>query len=237
MQTDRAADRSQLPESNIARTDTTKEHSSIAALMPTFDVATAQAPLVPPRSTEDTVETHPPARPVTMINADFVALSSGAATNTSFAPDLAAPASTAHTTIAGTSADKLQAGDFEATMTTNTLTAIAATQISPVNRTLAPPSPPAMPPHVQSTGSAVVPEAAAIQKPKISNDARQSLPRLQSSPDTTSESREGMLILDGAQLGRWIMNRLARQASRPTAGVTGIDPRISPIFPGAPVGV
>jgi hypothetical protein len=44
------------------------------------------------------------------------------------------------------------------------------------------------------------------------------------------------LILDGAQLGRWIMNRLARQASRPAAGTTGIDPRISPIFPGAPAG-
>jgi hypothetical protein len=59
-------------------------------------------------------------------------------------------------------------------------------------------------------------------------------PALQS--DAAPEPREGMLIIDGAQLGRWVIDHLARQASRPMAGMTGIDPRMNPTFPGAPTG-
>jgi hypothetical protein len=53
-------------------------------------------------------------------------------------------------------------------------------------------------------------------------------------PETAVEPRQGLLILDGAQLGRWIADRIGRQVSRPVAGTTGIDPRVSPTFPGAP---
>lgn len=50
------------------------------------------------------------------------------------------------------------------------------------------------------------------------------------------QSRQGILYMDGAQLGRWVVERLAKYASRPTAGTTGIDPRITASYPGAPVG-
>jgi hypothetical protein len=51
------------------------------------------------------------------------------------------------------------------------------------------------------------------------------------------ESREGVVFLDGMRMGRWILDRLTRQASRPTAGTTSIDPRINASFPGAPTGM
>ena len=41
---------------------------------------------------------------------------------------------------------------------------------------------------------------------------------------TESESRQGMLVLDGAQLGRWMIDHLEHRASRPGAMTTGIDP-------------
>lgn len=54
--------------------------------------------------------------------------------------------------------------------------------------------------------------------------------------ETFSETRQGMLVVDGAQLGRWMIDHLERRASRPGVGTTGIDPRISATFPGAPTG-
>ena len=47
-------------------------------------------------------------------------------------------------------------------------------------------------------------------------------------------SDSGGLYLDGARIGRWMFDRLAERASRPQAGVTGLDPRLTPSFPGAP---
>ena len=43
------------------------------------------------------------------------------------------------------------------------------------------------------------------------------------------------VVLDGAAIGRWMDQRLARAASRPTSGVTGFDPRLSPVWTTAPV--
>jgi hypothetical protein len=54
--------------------------------------------------------------------------------------------------------------------------------------------------------------------------------------ETESEPRQGTIVLDGAQLGRWMIDHLERRASRPRAMTTGIDPRMSPTFPGAPTG-
>lgn len=51
-----------------------------------------------------------------------------------------------------------------------------------------------------------------------------------------SEPRQGVLVLDSAQLGRWMIDYLERHASRPGAMTTGIDPRISATYPGAPTG-
>jgi hypothetical protein len=52
-----------------------------------------------------------------------------------------------------------------------------------------------------------------------------------------SEPRQGMIILDGAQLGQWVIDHLERYASRPGAITTGIDPRMSAAYPGAPTGL
>jgi hypothetical protein len=46
-----------------------------------------------------------------------------------------------------------------------------------------------------------------------------------------------MLVLDGAQLGRWMIDHLEHRASRPGAMTTGIDPRMSAEYPGASTGV
>jgi hypothetical protein len=56
------------------------------------------------------------------------------------------------------------------------------------------------------------------------------------SPQAGSEPRQGTIILDGAQLGQWVIDHLERYASRPGAMTTGIDPRMSPVYPGAPTG-
>ena len=42
----------------------------------------------------------------------------------------------------------------------------------------------------------------------------------------------GDVILDGARVGRWMTNNLARQAARPPAGPTGPDPRQTPLWSG-----
>jgi hypothetical protein len=56
------------------------------------------------------------------------------------------------------------------------------------------------------------------------------------SPQAESEPRQGTIILDGAQLGQWVIDHLEKYASRPGAMTTGIDPRMSAIYPGAPTG-
>ncbi|HEX3350112.1 MAG TPA: hypothetical protein VHS58_18640 [Acetobacteraceae bacterium] len=42
----------------------------------------------------------------------------------------------------------------------------------------------------------------------------------------------GDVYLDGARMGRWISDQLARDAARPASGVTGFDPRLGPAWPG-----
>ena len=55
-------------------------------------------------------------------------------------------------------------------------------------------------------------------------------------PRAESGSRQGMIILDGAQLGRWMIDHLERHASRPGAMTTGFDPRMNAAYPGAATG-
>lgn len=54
---------------------------------------------------------------------------------------------------------------------------------------------------------------------------------------STAELPQSAVALDGVQLGRWIVEYLERQASRPGTMITGIDPRMTATFPGAPSGV
>jgi hypothetical protein len=42
--------------------------------------------------------------------------------------------------------------------------------------------------------------------------------------------------LDGTALGRWVIRHLEKQVIRPHAGATGFDPRMTPSWPGAPLG-
>ena len=52
-----------------------------------------------------------------------------------------------------------------------------------------------------------------------------------------NSSQGGPVYLDGQLLGRWMSERLAREAGRPAGGVTGFDGRMGPAWPGALQGV
>jgi hypothetical protein len=56
------------------------------------------------------------------------------------------------------------------------------------------------------------------------------------STQTAGTEQQGTVALDGAQLGRWVIDHLERQASRPGTMTTGVDPRMTATFPGAPIG-
>jgi hypothetical protein len=56
------------------------------------------------------------------------------------------------------------------------------------------------------------------------------------STQTDQEPRQGIIVFDGAELGRWVISYLESQALRPGTMTTGIDPRMTATFPGAPTG-
>jgi len=93
------------------------------------------------------------------------------------------------------------------------------TSVSPVSKAQATPA------------VSIVPRANTLV-PRLSSTSPQ-----QEAALPAREPQEGIIILDGARLGRWIVDHLVRQAARPSSGITGIDPRISATFPGAPNGL
>jgi hypothetical protein len=74
-----------------------------------------------------------------------------------------------------------------------------------------------MPAQAASGGSAA--EAGAPEAPDTSQDEERAF--------------EGRLEIDGALLGRFIAEHLAREAGRPPSGMTGFDPLLSPEWNGA----
>ena len=72
--------------------------------------------------------------------------------------------------------------------------------------------------------------------PGVQGDALPAAREPANHQDPQSEPRQGTVYLDGACMGRWVVDRLAKYASRPSAGTTGIDPRITATYPGAAVG-
>lgn len=52
-----------------------------------------------------------------------------------------------------------------------------------------------------------------------------------------NSSVQSKIYLDGAALGRWVVAYLEEQVNRPRSGTTAFDPRLSPIFAGAPIGM
>lgn len=61
-------------------------------------------------------------------------------------------------------------------------------------------------------------------------------PGPQAAPAAATPPQEGRLLLEGFELGRWLTDRLNRDAARPPAGATGFDPRLSPAWPGPAIG-
>jgi len=98
-----------------------------------------------------------------------------------------------------------------------------------IERVVAPTSPaaPAIPVPVAPTPGPMAPGAATPF-------ARPAAP-----PPRTADapaSGHGDVYLDGTLIGRWMVDHLAQEAGRPPAGLTGFDPRMSRIWPGAPIG-
>ena len=91
---------------------------------------------------------------------------------------------------------------------------VPATRISPV-----PGGPAALAPPVPPAASRPAPSYAP---PASSSRAKES-------------SMRGDVFLDGARVGRWMSEQMARDAGRPNTGPTGFDPRRSAAWPGAAV--
>jgi len=50
------------------------------------------------------------------------------------------------------------------------------------------------------------------------------------------QAMSGTIVIDGTELGRWMADYLAHAASRPPSGGVGFDPRMTPVWAGAPIG-
>jgi hypothetical protein len=81
-------------------------------------------------------------------------------------------------------------------------------------------------PSIAPVGATTAPERMARPLPSVAPQQSRAAP-----PPAKAE-----LILDGASLGRWMDQRLARAVSRPPSGVTGFDPRLTPVWSGASIG-
>ena len=55
--------------------------------------------------------------------------------------------------------------------------------------------------------------------------------------DDEAQIQHGELIIDGEVLGRWLVERMTRAMTRPPAGMTGFDPRMTPVYAGANIGI
>lgn len=99
------------------------------------------------------------------------------------------------------------------------------------------PRPVAVPdvPAVRMSPAPGVPAALAPPvSPAASKPASSYAPPASSSRAKESSMR-GDVFLDGARVGRWMSEQMARDAGRPNTGPTGFDPRRSAAWPGAAV--
>jgi hypothetical protein len=100
---------------------------------------------------------------------------------------------------------------------------------APVSDPLLPPSPSmrsAAPPTPQAT--------TAVQREGVPQ-AAVAYPSVAAAPpprESGTAPTGGDVYLDGTRMGRWVSDRLARDAGRPPAGATGFDPRLGPAWPG-----
>lgn len=82
------------------------------------------------------------------------------------------------------------------------------------------------------SGAAAPEPARQFPLPRAASSGLPSAARQQSRPAPLPTSVE--VVLDGTAIGRWMDQRLARAATRPPSGVTGFDPRLSPVWTTAP---
>lgn len=122
-----------------------------------------------------------------------------------------------------------------------TLSSIAIPGSDPVSRpeSIAPAgslsSPPrqmpaqALLPPMAPAGGLAFPRGATAPAPPVSgNAAEPGRPE----PSAPREPAHGDLVIDGMAIGRWISDHLADRVVRPHSGFSGMDPRLSPAWPG-----
>ena len=91
-------------------------------------------------------------------------------------------------------------------------------------------------PRASAAPKAMTSQAAPTPRPDAHDNTENSPAAAQTQSNPMAAPSHGEIILDGARLGRWMSDRLARAASRPGSGTTAFDPRISALYPGAPSG-
>ncbi len=80
------------------------------------------------------------------------------------------------------------------------------------------------------------PPVSMAPPPRVERPRPMSRPADPKSNAAESQVKGGDIYLEGAVLGRWLADRLARAVSRPASGTTAFDPRVSPTWPGPAIG-
>jgi hypothetical protein len=226
----------QVAGSAVGGTATAKEPQETAAPIRVISTPSAQASPVPRSNVPGQRDEQSVGDPNVTIGAGLIAMTVGTASDAALASNLLPPAMIAPAPLPSTTAHTLPVPELAAIAPPEAMIAIAPVQTLLASRPWAPPQAPQAASQAQPVTSIAVPDIARTQH-QATSDAQRPPAGSQPALEAKLEPREGLLILDGAQLGRWIMDRIARQISRPTAGTTGIDPRVSPIYPGAPASV
>jgi hypothetical protein len=98
-------------------------------------------------------------------------------------------------------------------------------------------------PTTSDRGPSVVPPSPASpaqQSPtRTSHPATPAAPARNEQPPAPAQAQmasvEGDVLLDGAQVGRWISTAMAREAGRPPTAARGFNARMTPAWPGFPL--
>ncbi len=85
-----------------------------------------------------------------------------------------------------------------------------------------------VPPRAPATASGTQAPAGSVSAP-----AALAMPAVPAAAAASTGPTQGDVFLDGTRVGRWMSDRLARDADRPQSGVTGFDPRLGPAWPGS----
>jgi hypothetical protein len=84
-------------------------------------------------------------------------------------------------------------------------------------------------------GSPMPPTTEPSRRPPHREHAASVAPR-QATDRHREQAMSGTIVIDGTELGRWMADYLAHAASRPPSGGVGFDPRMTPVWAGAPIG-